>query len=135
MRRAGVVALNTSREAGVAIRIPAREIRRSGADTGREHGSDGPGAAAGDALCEAFAGEKRHRGAGGGVFHTAEAGADRRAGAAVFLLHDAVAGNIVHRGPVYRRLVRTGAEEFTNRSDEPANIGLHEMALLPASEF
>src|SRR5256886_9056987 len=59
--------------------IPAREIRRAGADPGGQHGGDGAGVAAGDAVRKAFAGAKRCGGAGGGVFHTAETGADRRA--------------------------------------------------------
>ncbi len=72
---------------------------------------------------------------GGSVFHPAEARADRRAGASVFLLYDAAAGDLVHGGLVHRGFVRAGAEEFAGRSDESGDGCLHEMAVLSAAEF
>src|SRR5207302_8852381 len=115
--------------------IPAREIRRAGADAGCEHGSDGAGTATSDALCEALAAEKRRSRAGGRVFHSAEACSGRRAGATIFLLHDAAAGNLVHCGIVRRRSVRAGTAGYAVGSDESGDVRVYEMALLSASEF
>src|SRR6266487_5332982 len=155
MRRAAVVALNTFREAVrdrvlynlvffallmmvaaiAAMGISAGQIRGAGADADGEHGGDGTGTVAGDAVREAFAGEERRDSAGGGIFYIVEAGADRRAGAAVFLLHHAAAGDFVYRGIVYRGFVRAGAAQFAARVVESGDDGLHEVALIPAAEF
>ncbi len=41
----------------------------------------------------------------------------------------------VHRGFVHRRFVRAGAAEFAGQCDEPGDGGLHQMAFLFAAEF
>src|SRR5260370_1295678 len=115
--------------------ISAGKIRGAGADAGGEHGGDGTGTVAGDAVREAFAGTEGGDGTGGGVFYIVEAGAGRRAGAAVFLLYDTAAGDFVYRGIVYRGFVRAGAAQFAARVAESGDDGLHEMALVPAAEF
>src|SRR5207247_10940530 len=74
-------------EAGAAMVISAGKIRGAGAYAGGEHGGDGTGTVAGDAVCEAFTGEERRDCSVGGLFYLVEAGADRRAGAAVCLLN------------------------------------------------
>ncbi len=51
------------------------------------------------------------------------------------VLTDAAAGDLVHGGLVHRGFVRAGAEEFAGRSDESGDGCLHEMAVLSAAEF
>src|SRR5437870_13801737 len=115
--------------------IPAREIEWAVSDSDCECIVDGRGFSVCDAVRQARTGWKRRRGAGGGVFHTAEAGTGRRTGAAVFLLYHAAAGNLVYRWFVHCGFVRSGAEELAGPGNEPGNVRLHDMALLSASEF
>src|SRR5260370_1588856 len=95
--------------------ISAGKIRRTGADVGGEHGGDGTGTVAGDAVRQAFAGEERRDGAGSGIFYIVEAGAGRPARAAVFLLHDTAAGDFIYRRIVYPGFVLPRAPHFAPR--------------------